>query len=426
MGVLSSIGLSDSGRHYWLDDPVARWREDREIKSHAADPQTYFAGRDRQTWGKTVRDTFQDIWDWAFIRPEDRKAEAAAAPAVGPTIRPGPAPRPQFTPAPALGPDPLDALEAYQARLMDQDAVNRDYVVKSQQLRDMYQQTSDPAEEARLAFLLGNLEEQRKAAHVIIGNVYGGAQQFAAGQADQMRAGASAAGAEQAGRYTAAADATTADLAALQQQYSDTGVGAESAPMGGGATDWLGVMRQAGADQGNLAQALSTISADDAAWMAQSLGGEAGAQQGDLERTALMGRAQIINEHDKEVAARRAAERAAYLQAQERLLSRGWDREDKATDVALQIAGLKEERRARAEAEGQAVRERERDWDMAAESDAVLAGGMPDPAKDPIGNRQYWLAYLSKYPQSQTAAKQGLLGPEAAAIVVTMPSSKAL
>lgn len=279
-----------------------------------------------------------------------------------------------------------------------------------QQLTAMFQLAETPEEQARLAFVLGDLEAQREAGQQIIASQYAQAQQYASSQAGQMRDAAQAEAAAMQGLYRDAAQGAASGIAGIAGDYTGTGLGVGAVPVSGDATDWIGLIEAQGASQGALTGRLGGIAADDQAWLASQLGAEGSAQQGDLIRTALGMRADTIARHQQAVSDRVNAERAAMQRALMDLESMRFGRQ---FDLEDQQVGMQAQR-GRDELMWTLAREEDRLGQLTA---GAPAGSVPS---DPI-EQIAWLGQLFASGDKAAAAavtealvSQGVIAPEIA------------
>jgi len=216
------------------------------------------------------------------------------------------------------------------------------YQAKRSEIQAMYQLAETPEEQARLAFVLGDLEEQRKAGTQIIADQYAQAQRYAQTQSTAMRDTAATEGAAIGDVYRDAASRTAAGIDAVAGEFTGTGIGVGAQPMSGDAADWIGLLEAAAPREQALTQQLGSIAADDMAFLAGQLGGEGAAQQGALQRAALGIRADEIARHQQNVADRVNAERMAQASAltglQSQFLGRQFGLQDQTVGVQTAAA----------------------------------------------------------------------------------------
>ncbi|MGH3443605.1 MAG: hypothetical protein ACRDUY_16475 [Nitriliruptorales bacterium] len=310
------------------------------------------------------------------------------------------------------GRDPLDVLAGLDERFAASiGAIDSQFEAAKGRLSEMFQFAETPEEQAQLAFVLGDLEEQSKAAKQVIANEYGKAVAGARERSTGMRETAAAEGQQVGDIFRGAADRVRGNVSDAVSQFSDTGLGVEAAPVSGDATDFLPLLESDAATQQALTQQLGDISAADVAFLGEAMAGEGAAQQGDLQRLATGLRAGAITDHQRRVGDRQAGERAAYRDAllglESARMGRQFDLEDRSLELALTEAGLLEDRRTR---ETERAADRRDEFEDARRGFALQGelGGGGDP-QSPIE----WAEWLSANPVSIGAARAGLFGPEA-------------
>lgn len=201
--------------------------------------------------------------------------------------------------------------------------IEQGYQQKLDQLREMYRFSETPEERAQIQFLLNDLEGQREAGHQIVDQVYGGAISGLEGRAGDMRQAAAAEGEDIAGLYSGAAGELSGNLAQLDESYEGGGMSVGAADLSGDATDQVAALNEAAPREAALSQRLGNIAAEDVNWLANTMGAEEGAHQGELERTAMQLAAQAQLQHQQQVQDRIARERMQFAQQAGSLANQG-------------------------------------------------------------------------------------------------------
>lgn len=228
-------------------------------------------------------------------------------------------------------------------------ALTADFAAHREALADMFALAETPEEQARLAFVLGDLEQQEIAGRQIIADQFSQAQRFAASQAGQMRQAAAAEGQAMQGVYQDAAQGAAAGIDSIAGEFAGTGTGAGAVPVSGDATDWIGLIESQGAAQGALTSQLGSIAADDQAWLSQQLGQEGAAQQGALQRAALQARAAQIAAHQQQVADRINQNQMSMvdtflrMQSDSRNQDDGYEQDRRDYEIAMEMRRLEQE-----------------------------------------------------------------------------------
>lgn len=341
--------------------------------------------------------------------------EPDAAPAPFRTAEAGGGSQPSFAdlvgPAPQVGGGGRGGLDdfarAEQVLGQQLGQLNQQFESAKADLQRQFRFAETPEEKARLAFILGDLEEQQRAGQVIVAQQFNQAQARAAGQAAAMREAAGTEGAAMGDLYRDSAGRAGAAVDAIASDYLGTGMGVGAQPVSGDAADWIGLLEAAAPREQALTERLGNIAADDIAALSAQLGGEGAAQQGALQRAALGIRADEIARHQQAVADRVNAERMAHANMlanlQSQFLGRQWGGQDRLTDLMLSRAGLLEGRRQdeqdwqRRQAAG--YEQDRRDFELRRHFDGGAASAVPsDPqeqvlfvgellARDPVNGR---------------------------------------
>lgn len=210
-------------------------------------------------------------------------------------------------------------------------------------LREEYSFAETQEEKARLAFMLGDLENQRLAAADAIADGYERTVASIEERGEAMRAS----GAQEAQAVGDLYRDAQASLGATQQQVSADaaasaeGLGVGAAGPSGAAADWVGLLAAAAPREQALAANLANNSAGEADWLAMMGGLEGEAQQAQLSNNAMQSRNQGIMQHSQQVEQRLQQERAQWrdqlAQLQSMFQQRGFDLGDQ--DRTLQAQG---------------------------------------------------------------------------------------
>lgn len=313
------------------------------------------------------------------------------------------------------GQDPLEVLAGIDDQFaMKAAGLEETYNQQREQLGELFEFAETPEEKARIAFVLGDIEEQRKAGQQVVAREYAQAVQQGRAQAAAMRDAAATEGQAMGDIFRQGADRGREHLASAQQLYADANLGVGAQPVSEDAADFVGVMEAAAPREEALARTLGNIAADDVGFLGETMAAEGGAQQGALQRIALGLRADAINEHQSRLADRQARERAGYRDAvlglQSQFNNRSFDLEDRGVEGQLRMADILEGRRSTAE-DRQFQYERDaRDFalDQWALEQQGAGGGLPQSVEQ-------WLLFLPSeggFPFVK-AASEGRLGPNA-------------
>ena len=239
------------------------------------------------------------------------------------------------------GTGPLSAAQGRAAQQIGQ--LDSLFEQRKQELRDEYQLAETPEEKARIQFLLGDIEEQRAAGEQVIQEQYDQAIESASEQAATQRAAsAERADATQERFQTAAAD--TSDLMAALNREFGGGLGVTGEGMSELAEQQVAGLSGRAADEAAFDQRMGDLTADDIAFLGESLSAEQGAQQGQLQRQAadLSTQAQIA--HDDRVQQRIAQEGAQWRdqlgQLQGRFDQRRFGLQDQQAQLAQVMAQI--------------------------------------------------------------------------------------
>lgn len=314
------------------------------------------------------------------------------------------------------GQDPLEVLAGIDDQFaMKAAGLEETFNRQREELGELFEFAETPEEKARIAFVLGDIEEQRKAGQQVIAREYAEAVQQGRAQAAAMRDAAATEGQAMGDIFRQGADRGREHLASAQQLYADANLGVGAQPVSEDAADFVGVMEAAAPREEALARTLGNIAADDVGFLGETMAAEGGAQQGALMRAALGLRAQAINQHQARLADRQAAERASYRDAmlgmQRDYTGRQWDLQDRGHEGQLRMADILENRRSTAEDRRHQYERDARDFALDQWALEAQEGGA-DPLPQTEGQ---WITFLAA-PESgafQEAAKEGRLGPVA-------------
>lgn len=340
-------------------------------------------------------------------RQDAGQADDAPRP-LSPSARGGPTAGPRAfedivgPPPSQQGGDPFsEAAGLIQQYQQEAGQVAAGYDAQLAELRQMYRFAETPEEQAQLQFMLGDLEAQRDAATQVIDNVYGAAIEATGQRASAMRESAAAEGEAVAGLYQGAADRTGEAYAELEDDYAGTGLAVEGEGMSGDAADWIAVMEAAAPREQALTQRMGDIAAEDVAWLADTLGGEQGAQQGDLQRLVTGLRADGIMSHNARVQDRIAAERMAFANQAAQIGQAGLSAQQSAQERALDLAlGLAQER-AGVDDRWEAER---RQWELDREAQRYAGGeGQMQVPADPQEQMFFVAELMTSNPQAAIA-----------------------
>ena len=238
----------------------------------------------------------------------------------------------------------LQAIEdARMSAQQERASLDQVYGKKKDELRQEYRFSESPEEKAQIARILGNLEKQRDDGYRAIGAGYAeaiGKVEANAGVQSE-RSGEEALAIAQF--YNSAADSITADAANVNDQYAGYGVNADGGTTAG--VEAADASRATGAADAALSQRLGGLGAEDAQWLASTMGGEREAQQADLGRLHMVTSASAQETQASRVQARIAAERAqwrdqlASLQGQ--FTQRGWQLGDFGRDMQVREGDMR-------------------------------------------------------------------------------------
>lgn len=239
-----------------------------------------------------------------------------------------------------------DARAAIQNYAGQTNQIEMRYQSAVGELRELFQLAETPEEQAQLAFILSDLEEQKFAAQKVLDQVYSAAVEDAHARAGEIGTLAQQQGQQFGDLFTGAAATARENTAEVAGDYLGTGLGVGLGGAPQGALDVASLLEAAAPREQALAQQLGQIGADDVAYLGDVLGAEGGAQQGALQRAALQSRTGAIASHDQQVNDRIANERLAMAQALSQLqlekMRQQGQGDDTQLQALLQLAGLEQ------------------------------------------------------------------------------------
>lgn len=190
------------------------------------------------------------------------------------------------------------------------------------ELQGMYNLAETEEEKERLRFMLADIEAQRDAGLEAIATGYADT----AGKIRERAVRTQAEGQERAQMYS---DQLTQQAEAAQQRLIDQQAAQVAANRGLGLgtsnpmNEWIGFMNTLPAIQQQYTGRMADITAEGQQWMADTLGAQSLAQQGDLQRLAAATRSGTIASHQQQVGDRIAREQAEMRDALMRLSMAG-------------------------------------------------------------------------------------------------------
>lgn len=291
----------------------------------------------------------------------------------------------------------VDPMQDVEDRLSSQLAgLESSFENQKAQLQEAFQFAETPQEQALLAFQLGDLEEQRRAGHQIIGDQFAQASSFAGSQAGDMRSTAADEAAARGELFTGAAGRAGEAIDQLAGEYAGTGMAVGAQPVSGDATDWVGMLEAQAPAEAALVQNLGNIAADDMQALGAQLQGEGSAQQGALQRAALGLRADATMQHQAQVQDRIAREQSEWRQMMAQLQGQHLDRAHR-------------------------IQDRQFDVDM----HRAEQGGGADPNAYQHWNDLEWSAHFEQNPAALGPAIQGMFGPGARRVAQAIQQQQA-
>jgi hypothetical protein len=208
-------------------------------------------------------------------------------------------------------------------------------------LDGMYQLAETPQEKAMVEFALSDIQDQHRAAIASIDQVYDEVDATVGGYVSSTAERAAGVGDVVTGEYD-----RIAAQAIAQEQMAREMLGAQGGEAFAGAGQGdaaLAMMAQGTQNLGNVdrqyEQTMADMSAEDAAWIQQQLGGQRAANTAESGRLQADLRSGAIRDHEKMVAARVAQERMARASAEQQLMMQ---RESSMQQLAQQQASMRE------------------------------------------------------------------------------------